>query len=649
MPFAPLSRPSISLSLLRDGVRRRGIEAAILYGTLRLADVLGPGLYRRIQEFPDATAFLGDWLFSRALFGGPGSLDDYLRDVLGPGDGTAATLLPGGTAADVRGLLEALQARAESFLRALLDEVLSRQPAVVGFTSTFQQHVAALALAARLKRARPDLVVVFGGANCQGVMGLETIRQFPWIDFVVSGEGDLVFPDLVEAVLAGRRPGPRPGLYVGDDVRTTPGATPSTAELVHDLDGLPFPDYDDYVQQLRACRFAAREPITPAIPFETARGCWWGQIRHCTFCGLNGQSMAFRKKSQSRALAEVDQLRAKYPGSELAATDNILDLGYFDAFVPGLAERPGPLVFYEVKANLRKAQLEALARAGIRLIQPGIESLSDHVLGLMRKGVRAVQNIQLLKWCKGLGIRPAWSLLYGFPGERPEEYARMAALVPLISHLPPPQGIGRIRLDRFSPNFERSAELGFANVRPVAAYRHIYPFEDAVLASLAYYFDYDYRDGQDPEAYVGPLRAAVEAWVERDGADTLAMVEAAGDVVVFDGRPGRRTPVLRLGGLYRRVLLACDTARTASSLEADETVVQAAGDAARIPGVLGELVEQGFVLQVGASYVSVVVAVGARYSPDVDELAAIAGGLGPDGVTQQAGGVRIRHVTRLTA
>jgi ribosomal peptide maturation radical SAM protein 1 len=648
MPFAPLSRPSISLSLLRDGVRRRGIAAAILYGTLRFADAIGPALYRQVQEFPDVEAFLGDWVFSRALFG-DGAPGASLRRALARNAGWAAALGPGQTGSRGRARLAGLPARAERFLGDLRDEVLSRQPAVVGLTSTFQQHVAALALGARLKHARPDLVVVFGGANCQGVMGLETIRQFPWIDFVVSGEGDVVFPDLVEAVLAGRRPGPRPGLYVGEDVRTALAPAPSTAPLVHDLDRLPFPDYDDYVRQLRACRFDARERITPTIPFETARGCWWGQIRHCTFCGLNGQSMAFRRKSQSRALAEVDQLRARHPGSELAATDNILDLGYFDEFVPGLAERPGPLVFYEVKANLGKGQLEALARAGIRLIQPGIESLSDQVLGLMRKGVRAVQNIQLLKWCKEMGIRPAWSLLYGLPGERPEEYARMAALVPLLSHLPPPQGVTRIRLDRFSPNFERAVELGFANVRPVPAYRHIYPFEDAVLANLAYYFDFEYRDGRDPEAYVGPLCEVVEAWKEGDGADTLAMVEAAGDLVVFDGRPVRRTPVLRLGGLYRRVLLACDGARTVSSLEGDDTVVRSAGDAARIPDVLGALVEQGLVLQVGASYVGLVVAMGDRYSPDVEELAAVAEGLGRDGFSRRAGGVRIHGVARWTA
>src|SRR5207244_4488072 len=84
-----------------------------------------------------------------------------------------------------------------------LAEIVDARPAIVGFTSVFQQHVASLALARRLKTARPSTYVVFGGANCEGVMGAENLRQFPWIDAVVSGEADHVFPALVRQVLRG--------------------------------------------------------------------------------------------------------------------------------------------------------------------------------------------------------------------------------------------------------------------------------------------------------------------------------------------------------------------------------------------------------------------------------------------------------------
>src|SRR4030095_5227998 len=115
------------------------------------------------------------------------------------------------------------------------------------------------------------------------------------------------------------------------------------------------------------------------------------------------------------------------------------------------ARNLGIELFYEVKANLNKEQLSLLRAAGITAIQPGIESLSDIVLQIMRKGVSALQNIRLLKWCRQLGISPHWNLIWGFPDEPPAEYQRMAELVPLITHLTPPVGSSKIQIHRFSP------------------------------------------------------------------------------------------------------------------------------------------------------------------------------------------------------
>src|SRR5262249_20771184 len=162
---------------------------------------------------------------------------------------------------------------------------------------------------------------------------------------------------------------------------------------------------------------------------------WWGQRMHCTFCGLNGERMRFRSKSPTRVLSELASLRAEHPGLPIGVVDNILDMSYFHTVLPALAADGGALrLFYEVKANLRKEHVRLLRDAGVRDIQPGIESLSDGVLRLMRKGVSALQNIQLLKWCVELGVHPVWNVLWGFPGEDPAEYIRMARLVPLLTH-----------------------------------------------------------------------------------------------------------------------------------------------------------------------------------------------------------------------
>ena len=303
----------------------------------------------------------------------------------------------------------------------------------MGFTSVFQQHVASLALARLIKQARPDIFVVLGGANCEGVMGAETVRQFPFVDAVVSGEGDQVFPELVQRVLDGTPVGGLQGVRTRDSVASEFGkAQFSTAPPIRNLDELPYPDFGDYFAQFEASRYG-RE-WQPNLFFETSRGCWWGEKMHCTFCGLNGATMAFRSKSPQRALDELVTLAERHPGCNVQVVDNILDMNYFKTLVPELAaRRVGLDLFYETKSNLKKDQIRLLRAAGIRFIQPGIESFSDTVLTLMRKGVSGLQNIQVLKWCKELGVEPNWNLLFGFPGEPPEEVHAHGEVRP-VSH-----------------------------------------------------------------------------------------------------------------------------------------------------------------------------------------------------------------------
>src|ERR1700747_1625319 len=130
--------------------------------------------------------------------------------------------------------------------------------------------------------------------------------------------------------------------------------------------------------------------------------------------------------------------------------------------------------FLETKSNLRFEQLRTLRRGGVRAIQPGIESFSNQVLQLMRKGCTGLQNIQLLRWCEELGITVFWNLLYGFPGESPVEYARMAELIPLLAHLQKPGYCGRIHVDRFSPLFTNTGLCG-SEPSSAAAYWSLTP------------------------------------------------------------------------------------------------------------------------------------------------------------------------------
>jgi ribosomal peptide maturation radical SAM protein 1 len=478
MPLSAAHYPNLALGLLKPLLEAAGIGCGVRYFSLDYIDHLGAADYARITDPAFYMAHVGEWAFA------PQANDSLARDDLSfLTEIFSRDFAEHHSAANLLAFLSAREG-AGAFLDACFAAIDWTAYAVVGFTSSFQQTMAALGLARRIKAAHPDMLIVFGGANCQDEMGVALHEKYPFVDAVCLGEGERALPELVRRHLAGAPLAGIPGMVVCVDGATiAPTARPATFPL----DALPYPDFDAFFAQ-HAASAAARQ-FPPAVVFETARGCWWGAKQHCTFCGLNGRDMAYRSKSQARAFDELLHLVARHDCRDVANADNILDLAYFREFIPRLAQADlGLLIYYEVKANLKPEQIAALARAGVRKIQAGIETLDSELLRLMRKGVTALQNVQTLKLGAEAGIYVEWLALCGFPGETAPQYDAIAALVPKLGHLQPPAAFLRARADRFSPYFDHPEQFG-VTLGPLPAYRHIFPFDDMSLRRLGYHFD----------------------------------------------------------------------------------------------------------------------------------------------------------------
>ena len=417
MPFMDADRPSIQLGLLKAIGQAQGFSVRTLHANLDFAAGVGVDYYRALWK--PCGRMVGDWLFSVEAFGDdapdPGGrlVEDFADELthLGPAP---------------RGLADRLLTMRHRAVPAYLDALIETFPwqdvRIVGFSSTFQQNTASVALARRLKERYPHIVTVLGGANVDGDMGLELLRAAPCIDLAVIGEADDAFPRLLDTLAAGMDVAEVPGLArrVDGTVVATPPAPP-----LAQLDALPDPDYGEYFERAESVGLLPRESHRAVwIPFESARGCWWGAKHHCTFCGLNGTTMQFRSKSAPRVLEELQQQTRRYRSFLFESVDNILDMRYLRELFPALAASSTDYrLFFEVKANLTRAQLKAMAEGGVSHIQPGVESLSSNVLHLMRKGVRAAANVNVLRWAQHYGMHVAWNLLWGFPGETEKDYA----------------------------------------------------------------------------------------------------------------------------------------------------------------------------------------------------------------------------------
>jgi ribosomal peptide maturation radical SAM protein 1 len=564
MPFMEIDRPSIQLGLLKAILRDRGFPVRTLHANLDLAAKIGPDYYRALCQ--QRGRMVGDWLFSPEAFGANAPdpelalLADFAADLSYLGDAPD----------EVRDqLMHTRQRDIPAYLDSLVETVAWQDVRVVGFSSTFQQNVASFALARRLKERLPHIVTVFGGANFDGEMGPEFVRTVDCIDFAVIGEGDAALPDLLEALAGGTDPGAVAGVArrVGATVVAAPAATP-----LRRLDDLPTPDYDEYFAHAEDLGLLPRTGHRRVwIPFEAARGCWWGEKHHCTFCGLNGTTMQFRSKSPDRVFHELAQQARRYHSFLFEAVDNILDMGYFKELFPRLIDSAADYeIFYELKANLTRAQLKLLSQAGVTRIQPGLESLSSRVLELMRKGVRAAQNVNLLRWAQYYHIDVSWNLIWGFPGESAQDYAEQADVVPHLVHLRPPANAGRIWMERFSPLYETSETVGLRFRTAERSYRYVYP-RHIDLDRIAYFFEYEFESTLPDSAYE-PLRAAVAAWSQ--GWDTgrrpvLKYWSAPGFVQIYDGRCEGREGTYTFEGTLAQIFLACtDRPTTASAVRA---------------------------------------------------------------------------------
>src|SRR5512142_331306 len=290
MPWLALDTPSLAVGILR----RRTLDACPsvsvgeYHGGLRWAEcllaadgALTPDAYMRIADRGLAHG-LGDWVFAGALHDDPAWRLPELRAYARQWECD-------------HGLAERMRQLAHGFVVDAAREILDTDPDVVGFTTTFMQTVPSLAVARELKRRRPDVRTVFGGASCDGPMGHALHRNHRFVDAVVRGEGELARPALLEHVAAGTAPRDVPGLCWWDGERSVANPEP-TGGVPPDL--VPVPDYDDWFADLAASPVA--EYLSPYLFVEGSRGCWWGEKHQCTFCGLNGSSIAFRSKPAER-------------------------------------------------------------------------------------------------------------------------------------------------------------------------------------------------------------------------------------------------------------------------------------------------------------------------------------------------------------
>ncbi len=562
MPVAATQTPSLGLSILKSALADLDIAADVHYLNIKYAEMVGLEVLEALETLPTAQ-LVGDWIFSEALWGKDPERDrGYIEDILR--DASEDHLFHENRAASESLIQEVLRCKdcVDEFLDHCLNAIPWEQYRIVGFTSLFQQHIAALAMAKKLKQHYPHLVIVFGGANCVDDMGRAVIDNFEFVDVVCTGMGENIFPPFVSDYLSGKTPATNSGLLVRGSIP----CLPQPAGPAKTMDDLAYPDFDDFFAQREKSSLEA-EKLSMLV--ETSRGCWWGQKHHCTFCGLNAESMKFKFKSSQRAMAEFQYLVERYGHytKTIAVVDNIIPMDYIKGFLVELRDSELNLeLFYETKANLKKEHIQLYRQAGLSSIQPGVESFSNRLLKEMNKGITGLQNVQFLKWCLEFGLRPMWNYMVGFPGEVEQDHFEQMALMDSLSHFYPPD-VSWVRIDRYSPFHNTPEKFGISNLRPFGSFKYLYPdLDEKQRERMAYFFLADFEAKQKMTEYAFDVRQAIQKWNDDFIGSALFHFELDEQLVVADYRPSAVKNVYRLTPKQKIIYEACDQIRGESYL-----------------------------------------------------------------------------------
>src|SRR5689334_7208470 len=283
-----------------------------------------------------------------------------------------------------------------------------------GFSTVCSSYPLTIRIAAEVKRAHRDSVVVLGGPQAS-VVDISTMRAYPFIDFVVRGEAEQTLPALVDALAGGSSLAAIPGITFRQDKDIVRGPD---APLVLDLDALPFPAFHLF-PDVRHCRH---------FPLELGRGCPFA----CTFCSTNDFfRRRFRLKSPAQMITDMRRVRQTYGISSFELVHDMftVDRKRVIEFCEALLASKEEFTWgCSARTDCVDEELIALmAKAGCRGIFFGIETGSRRMQKIIDKGLELNDSADRVRSCDKFKINTAVSLMAGFPDETMSDLRDTAA------------------------------------------------------------------------------------------------------------------------------------------------------------------------------------------------------------------------------
>lgn len=307
----------------------------------------------------------------------------------------------------------------------LSSRVIGERPDVFGINCSTHTFLDAIGLMQELRALSPDMKLVLGGYHAT-FAAERILKEYPFIDYIIKGEGERSFPQLLQHIEDGSPPSDVGGISYLDGGKLID--RPFT--LIEDLDSLPFPDrsmlscvnYGYFFQNIRLT-------FGKFTTLCTSRGCPF----KCTYCSCAELSLRkWRPRSAESVLDELEMLYNDGYQCCVFVDDNFTHRKKrVEEICDGIKDRRIKMQLY-CEGRVDAAPYELLKKmkgAGINVIYFGVESASQHVLDYYQKNTRPDQAIQAIQQAKDAGMIVVTSYIIGAANETREDIDKTIEMI----------------------------------------------------------------------------------------------------------------------------------------------------------------------------------------------------------------------------
>jgi anaerobic magnesium-protoporphyrin IX monomethyl ester cyclase len=340
-----------------------------------------------------------------------------------------------------------VQQRVRESVEQLMREL---EPDVVGLSVMTFQRKTALRICELVRSLRPTARIVVGGYDPSLAPEAYACTDAATVDFIVRGEGEACFSELLRALENGSRLDQIPGLSFRQGDRFCQNSDrPATTDLAE----IKLPRREARV--LRGYTMLGR----PIDVIETSRGCTYD----CSFCSIiEMRGRNFHSFSIDRVLADIRDARDRGARSIFVVDDNImLNVRRFEVLCQAIIDAGLNRLDYFVQAMTSSIAKHGntlaplMRRAGFRYAFLGIENILEEDLQFLRATAKTTQRqegkkenatLQAIEWLHRSGIWVVGGLIVGNPSDTREsiaanlKFARRYVDWPYIQHPTPYPG-----------------------------------------------------------------------------------------------------------------------------------------------------------------------------------------------------------------